>query len=91
MMLGSDNRIFHAGRFRHPGPLARVEKVGIKVVKIFLVLLIGQALVIFHPFVARRKSVEAKVNEHSKAGVGPPFEARSLLRVSFAREKRAGG
>jgi len=91
VMFGSDDRIFHAGCFRHPSPLAGIEEVGVEVVKIFLVLLVGQTLVIFYPFVAGGKSVKAKVDEQAEAGVGPPFEACGFLGVRFTRKNRLGG
>ena len=68
-------------RLPRPGP--RVVEVGVELVEVLLVVRVGHPLVLLHPLVARRQRVEAPVDEHAEARVGPPLQARLLLRRRF--------
>ena len=66
MVLRGDDKVTHSG---FPGglrPLLRIEQIGIEVLKILLILFIGDLLVVTDPLMPCRHGVETPVNEHAE-------------------------
>ena len=94
MMLCGNDEIFHSGFTRRLRPLLRIEEIRIEVIKVFLVILVGDFLVMSDPFVTCRHGVEPPVNEHAESVLDEPFRiAASKLAhnpVSFFNDWRRG-
>ena len=81
MMLCREDDILHPRSLGLTRPFLRVVEVGIEVLEVLLVLLLGGALKILHPLMARGKRIESPMDEHTETVMSEPFS----IAGSFSR------
>ena len=82
VMLGGKNRIFHAGIYGYFRPFRRVVPLRRKRVEIFCVLLVGQSVTAFGPFVFTAYRIKPPMNKHSESVATEIFRPFHYLFVS---------
>ena len=72
MMLGGQNRVFHARGLCLPRPVTGIAEIRIEMFKIEVIFLLRNFLTGFDPFMACGQCVKTEVDEHSETVMGKP-------------------
>jgi len=72
VMLGGEYHVFHAGRLSLFGPFLGIQQVGVEMVKIPLIILVGDFFAGLDPFVPCGQGVKTEMDKHSEPIVGKP-------------------
>ena len=72
-MLRRHHHVLLPGTASQPRPIARGVRLGLELIRELFILADRDALILHHPLVATKHTVESPVNEHAELGLVPPL------------------